>query len=241
MKRRKSRFILSVDLSRKPNREGKDTHGKSQNANSEESKKRKKQEKIFRSRCTLLDEAQFTTFLYRTVIRPRRKEKRTASSVQFSKAKERKRELCQKRKDQGKERSITLFTRKPCTNERTNEGATYESYWILANQYKQELCERRERNTRQISSWMIGPHVAAEFRNGKSRIGKSAKKEGTKEGVHTTRCRSSDGGRSVRAKYSTLTYTFLSDLAGISDPWLGSIAAVGPGSFSFVTPGKALL
>jgi hypothetical protein len=41
--------------------------------------------------------------------------------VQFSKEKERKRELCQKRKDQGKERSITLFMRKPCTNERTNE------------------------------------------------------------------------------------------------------------------------
>jgi hypothetical protein len=29
-------------------------------------KKHKKQEKIFGSRCTLLDEAQFTTFLYRT-------------------------------------------------------------------------------------------------------------------------------------------------------------------------------
>ncbi len=48
-------------------------------------------------------------------------------------------------------------------------------------------------------------------------------------------------GASVRAKYSTLPYTFLSDLAGNSDPWLGSIVAVGPGSFSFVMPGKALL
>jgi hypothetical protein len=90
-----------------------------------------------------------------------------------------------------------------------------------------------DRSTRccRIPKWQI-PHW---------KIRKESRNEGTKEGVHTTRCRSSDGGRSVRAKYSTLPYTFLCDLAGISDPWLGPIAAVGPGSFSFVTPGKALL
>jgi hypothetical protein len=65
-------------------------------------------------------------------MRSRRKEKRTASSVQFSKAKERKRELCQTRKDQGKERSITLFMRKTCTNERTREQLTKATeFWQI--------------------------------------------------------------------------------------------------------------
>lgn len=91
---------------------------------------------------------------------------------------------------------------------------------------------------------MTGRRVAAEFRNGKSRNGKSAKKAGTKERRKEWTPRgvaAAMAGASVRAKYSTLPYTFLSGLAGNSDPWLGSIAAVGPGSFSFVKPGKALL
>jgi hypothetical protein len=83
---------------------------------------------------------------------------------------------------------------------------------------------------------MTGRRVAAEFRNGKSAKKNERTKESTPRGVAAAMA-----GASVRAKYSTLPDTFLSDVAGNSDPWLGSIAAVGPGSFSFVTPGKALL
>jgi hypothetical protein len=76
------------------------------------------------------------------------------------------------------------------------------------------------------------------------KIRKESRKEGTKERRKEWTPRgvaAAMAGASVRAKYSTLPYTFLSGLAGNSDPWLGSIAAVGPGSFSFVTTGKALL
>jgi hypothetical protein len=94
-------------------------------------KKHKKQEKIFRSRCTLLDEAQFTTFLYRTD-KTEKKRKKNGFKRTFSIAKERKRELCQTRKDQGKERSITLFMRKTCTNERTTEQLTKATeFWQM--------------------------------------------------------------------------------------------------------------
>jgi replication fork clamp-binding protein CrfC len=50
-------------------------------------KKHKKQEKIFRSRCTLLDEAQFTTFLYRTDKTGEEKKKQRLQACNFLKKK----------------------------------------------------------------------------------------------------------------------------------------------------------
>jgi len=50
---------------------------------------------------------------------------------------------------------------------------------------------------------MTGRRVAAEFRNEKIpqwKIRKESRKEGTKEGVDTTRCSSSDGGRECVSK-----------------------------------------
>lgn len=173
-------------------------------------------------------------------IRPRRKEKRTASSVHFFKAKERKRELCQTRKEQGKERSITLFMRKTCTNERTREQLTKATEFWQIKTNKNCAKEEKEIPDKSPREWPVDALLPnSEMENPAIENPQRKQERGnecTPRGVAAAMA-----GASVRAKYSTLPYTFLSDLAGNSDPWLGSIVAVGPGSFSFVMPGKALL
>lgn len=128
-------------------------------------------------------------------------------------------------------------------HERTREQLTKATEFWQVKTNKNYAKEEKEIPDKSPREWPVDALLQnSEMK--KSRNGKSAKKAGRKERRKEWTPRgvaAAMAGASVWAKYSTLPYTFLSGLAGNSDPWLGSIAAVGPGSFSFVTTGKALL